>query len=136
MTSQILACLYLDELDKYIINDLGIKHYIRYMDDGVLFFKNKEYLKYCLSKIEKIVNKYKLKLNNKTKIYSSKEEIEFLGFRYFIKNGKIIMKVNNKTKYNFKHKLNKNNLNSYIGHLKYGNCRGLIYKTLEVYYEK
>ena len=98
MTSQIMACIYLDELDRYKVNNLKIKGYIRYMDDGVVFHQDKVYLKYCLSEIERIVSIYKLELNSKTKIYKSCEEIEFIGFRFITKNNKIIMKVNNKTK--------------------------------------
>ena len=95
MTSQILAIFYLDELDHYIKNNLKIKYYIRYVDDGILIHEDKLYLRYCLNKIENILNKYKLKLNSKTKIYSIKEGFEFLGFRYYIKNNKLVMKVNN-----------------------------------------
>lgn len=125
MTSQIVACFYLAELDRFVVTGLGINCYIRYMDDGVLFCSNKEYLKVCLKKIEKVLDKYKLNLNPKTKIYSSYEEIEFLGFR-FINNKKIIMKVNNKTKKKFKYNINYNNISSYLGHLSYGTCNGLI----------
>lgn len=92
MSSQILAILYLNELDHYIKETLKV-HYIRYMDDGILIHESKEYLKYCLEEITKIVNKYKLELNHKTKIYTSKEGFEFLGFRFIIKNNKVIMKV-------------------------------------------
>ncbi|MGM9850503.1 MAG: RNA-directed DNA polymerase [Bacilli bacterium] len=130
MVSQVIATFYLNELDHHIKEKLN-KHYIRYQDDGVLFSNNKEYLKYCLKEIEIILNKYKLKLNNKTKIYSNKEEIIFLGFRFFIKNNKTIIKISNKTKKNFKKKLKTKNINiisSYIGHLKYGTCNNLIYK--------
>ena len=126
MTSQVIACIYLDELDKYIVNNLKIKGYIRYMDDGVLFSKDKEYLKYCLSEIERIVGIYKLELNSKTKIYKSCEEVEFIGFRFFTKNNKIIMKVNYKTKKKFKRNINEKNKSSYLGHLSYGNCKSLI----------
>ena len=78
MTSQILAIFYLNELDHYIKEVLGIKYYIRYMDDGILIHENKEYLKFCLYKIKSLVeDKYKLKLNNKTRIYSSCGGIEF-----------------------------------------------------------
>lgn len=129
MTSQIVATLYLDEIDKYIQEKLKIKHYIRYCDDGVLFNSDKEYLKYCIKEIEKLLNKYRLKLNKKTKIYSSIEEIEFLGFRFILKN-KIIMKVTNKTKKRFKKRINKKNISSYIGHISYGNCNNLIKKVI------
>ena len=132
MTSQIIACFYLNELDHYVKDELKVP-YIRYMDDGVLFSDSKEYLKKCLVKIENILDRYKLRLNKKTKIYSSKEEIEFLGFR-FINKKRIVMKLTNKTKKSFKKKMkNINNymnkkgiIESYKGHLRHGNCNSLI----------
>ena len=95
MSSQFLAILYLNELDHFIKEKLNIKYYVRYMDDGLLIHESKEYLKYCLNEIEKIMSKYKLKLNKKTKIYKYNEGFEFLGFRYIIKNNKVIIKVKN-----------------------------------------
>lgn len=79
MTSQVIATFYLNELDHFIKDDLKIKSYVRYMDDGVLIHNDKEYLKYCLKKIEKIIHKYRLELNKKTRIYSSLDKIECLG---------------------------------------------------------
>ncbi|MBP3840824.1 MAG: RNA-directed DNA polymerase [Bacilli bacterium] len=145
MSSQIIATFYLNELDHYIKEKLKIKGYVRYMDDGVIIHDNKEYLKYVKLEIEKIVNKYKLKLNKKTKIYSSNEEIEFLGFRFFKKNKKTISKVTNKTKKRFKKKVKKlykyneilseekrSVIASYLGHLGYGCCNELIYKNIKL----
>lgn len=142
MSSQFLANLYLNELDHFIKNKLKIKYYIRYMDDGVIIHQNKEYLQYCLEEINKILERYKLKLNKKTKIYSCKEGFEFLGFRYIIKNNKVIMKVKNSTKKRFKRKIKAYNkllkkdklsefdynqvLASYKGHLSYGNTNNLV----------
>ncbi len=152
MSSQIIAIMYLNELDHYIKKNLKIKYYIRYMDDGILLHENKEYLEYCLKEIEKILNKYKLKLNNKTKIINIKNGFEFLGFRFFIKNNKVIMKVKTQTKKRFKRKIKKLNKlvdnkkiarevlkqvqDSYIGHLKHGNTNNLIYKTIKKYEQK
>lgn len=146
MSSQFLAILYLNELDLFIKNKLKIKYYTRYMDDGVIIHQNKEYLQYCLEEINKLLERYKLKLNKKTKIYSCKEGFEFLGFRYIIKNNKVIMKVKNSTKKRFKRKikeynklLDKNKLSefdynqvlaSYKGHLSYGNTNNLVYSNL------
>ncbi len=139
MTSQILAVYYLNELDHFIKEKLKIKHYIRYMDDGVLLSYDKEYLKYCLKEITKITDKYKLKLNNKTKIINiTKGGIDFLGFRFYIINNKVILKVRNSCKKKLKKKMkmirkgkysSKKALqivNSYKGHLKWGNCFNLI----------
>lgn len=147
MSSQLLAILYLNELDRFIKEKLKIKYYLRYMDDGIILHKDKEYLKYCLDEITKILTKYKLELNDKTKIINIKNGFEFLGFKYFIKNNKVLMKVTNQTKRKFKRKIK--NLNSlvlnnkldikylnqvkasYLGHLKYGNTNKLIKTTLE-----
>ena len=139
MTSQIMAVYYLNELDHYIKEKLHIKHYIRYMDDGVLLSNDKEYLKYCLKKIEEMVHKYKLKLNDKTKIINvSKEGLDFLGFRFYVWNNKVVMKVRKSTKKRFKRKMKlikEGKLNnsesviaSYNGHLKWGNCYNLLKK--------
>ena len=146
MSSQILAILYLNELDHYIKEKLNIRYYIRYMDDGIILHKDKEYLKKCLTEIKIILDKYHLNLNNKTKIISINEGFEFLGFRYFIKNNKLIMKVKNQTKRKFKRKIKKLNklvdkgiidefnliqvINSYQGHLNYGNTANLLRKTI------
>ena len=142
MTSQIMAIYYLNELDHYIKEKLHSKYYIRYQDDGVILSHDKEYLKYCLSKIEKVVDKYKLKLNKKTKIINvNREGIDFLGFRFNIINNKIIMFVRRNTKKRFKRKMKaiKNGkipedkggqiISSYKGHFKWGNCYNLINKS-------
>lgn len=49
------------------------------------------------------------------------------------------MKVKNRTKKRFKLKLRRKNINnysfiksSYIGHLKYGNCKSLIYSVTKI----
>ena len=98
MTSQILAIFYLNNLDHFIKEKLKAKYYVRYIDDGVLLSGDKKYLRYCLDEINNFVLNYGLKLNNKTKIINvSKEGLDFIGFRFYIKN-KIILKVRNNTK--------------------------------------
>lgn len=147
MSSQVLAIMYLNELDHFIKEELKIKYYIRYMDDGILIHRDKEYLKYCLKEINKIIKKYHLELNNKTKIYSDTEGFEFLGFKFIIKNKKLVMKVRNQTKRKFKRKMkNMEKLlkdkkitlkefqqvkNSYLGHLKYGDTNKLILNNID-----
>lgn len=146
MCSQILAVLYANEIDRFIKENLKIKYYIRYMDDGLLMHENKEYLVYCLKEITEMFEKYKLQLNHKTQIMNIKNGFDFLGFRYYIKNGKVIMKVKNQTKRRFKRKLknmyklkeekritNKQLIqvrNSYTGHLGHGNTQKLIKQTI------
>lgn len=136
MSSQILAIFFMNELDHYIKEKLHCTYYIRYMDDGLILSDNKEYLKMCLNEIKVIISKYKLELNNKTTIVNIlKNGINFLGFHFYIKNKKILMKVSNVTKKRFKKKMRKFDLqvtNSYRGHFKYGNCHNLFLKYTKI----
>ena len=81
MSNQIFAIFYLNDIDHYIKEELKIKYYIRYQDDMILIHESKEYLEYCLKKIEKKLEILGLKLNNKTKIYKNTENINFIGVR-------------------------------------------------------
>jgi len=145
MTSQIIAIYYLNELDHFIKEELKIKYYCRYMDDGILIHHNKEYLNYCLREIErKLEQKFKLKLNSKTCINHIKNGLDFLGFRFYLKNKKIILKVRNDCKKRFKKKMKKIKIlidkkkiskkeayqviASYKGHLLHGSSRTLFDK--------
>ena len=122
MTSQILGIFYLNDLDHYIKEELKIKHYIRYMDDLVLFHSNKLYLKYCLDKIIIYLKQYDLELNNKTII--TKNNLCFLGYRFYNKKIKILSKnrrkIYKKLRLLKQYNLNKyyQVLNSYYGYFK------------------
>ncbi len=109
MTSQFLSIFYLYELDHYIVHDLHIKHYIRYMDDFVLIHHDKKVLENAKKVIEDILNKkYKLKLNaKKTKIVNAKEGFSFLGYTYKIVNKKTIVKLKKEAYEKIKKKVKK-----------------------------
>lgn len=79
MVNQILAIFYLNDLDHFIKEDLKIKYYVRYQDDFLLFHPSKKYLNYCLQKIKTFLEKEKLNLNAKTRIYKSTNNFTFLG---------------------------------------------------------
>ncbi len=146
MTSQVFGIFYLNDLDHFIKEKLKIKYYIRYMDDGILIHEDKDYLKYCLSEITKFLAEYKLILNHKTKIYTKKEGLTFLGFRFIVKNNKVLVKVRNETKRKFQKKMRKlyvlykdkkisfenyyQSFSSYKGHLQNGSCYNLINKNM------
>lgn len=87
MTSQIFAIFYLDSLDKYIKEELKIKYYIRYQDDMILMHPDKGYLQYCLKCIKIELGKLGMEVNKKTRIYSSKDNMQFIGVK---KNGKLV----------------------------------------------
>ena len=52
---------------------------MRYQDDFLLFHESKEYLKYCFEEIKKFLEKEKLTLNKKSRIYKSTNNFLFLG---------------------------------------------------------
>ena len=86
LTSQLFANVYMDALDHYLKDDLGVKMYARYMDDFVVIHQDKEYLKALLAGInEFITNRLRLTLNPKTEIYKSGagvcHAIDFCGYR-------------------------------------------------------
>lgn len=105
-TSQLFALLYLNNLDHFIKEKLGIKYYGRYMDDFYLIHRDKAYLQDCLKQIEAHAAELGLTLNNKTQILPLKNGIDFLGFHsYITESGKVIRKVRRKSKNNVRRKL-------------------------------
>ncbi len=99
MTSQFLSIFYLYQLDHFIVHDLKIKHFIRYMDDFIFIHPNPQYLKEVRDKVIGILEKkYFLKVNQKkTKIVREKEGFSFLGYTFQVVNKKTILKVNRQT---------------------------------------
>lgn len=111
-TSQWFANWILTPLDHYIKEVLGVKYYIRYMDDIVLLGDNKEYLHQCLKKINQFIAQMGLKLKDNWQIFrfSDIDEndedtyrfIDFMGFRFYknrvIIRNKIMKKCTRKCK--------------------------------------
>ncbi len=110
LTSQFLSIYYLNRLDHYIVHDLKIKCYLRYMDDFILIHHDKKYLKYCLLKIRNILNKqYKLEINlKKTQISNIKHGFTILGYRFQVINKKTIIHIKKDTKNRIKRKVKEN----------------------------
>lgn len=147
-TSQNFGLIYLYELNHYIKEHLNIKYLINYMDDFIIIHEDKNYLEYCLDEIKKFLLKYKLEINyNKTKIDSIKNGIDYLGYRFYVSDNKIIIRIRNRTKDIFKSKVKRlkylmeenyiilkdfnMKLSSYKGLFKYGECRNLYYKSIK-----
>ena len=96
MTSQILAVYYLSEVDHFIKEELGVKYYIRYMDDLVILDSDYEYLKFIYDKVSSMMLEYGLVLNSKSGIHELSRGFSFLGYTYKLSN-KIVIRVNNAT---------------------------------------
>jgi retron-type reverse transcriptase len=86
LTSQLFANVYLDALDHHLKDDLGVKMYVRYMDDFVVIHQDRTYLRTLLADIDTfITKKLKLTLNPKTQIFKSGagecHAVDFCGYR-------------------------------------------------------
>ena len=110
LSSQCLSVYYLNRLDHYIVHNLHLKHYVRYMDDFLIFSSDKEYLYKCKDIIvDKLVNEYNLKINEKkTFISNMKYGFTFLGYKFFVKNNKTIMIIKRSSINSMKKRIKKN----------------------------
>lgn len=98
MSSQIFASFYLNDLDHYIKEELKIKHYIRYVDDFILLHQSKEYLEYCKIKINEKIRELKLNLNSKVQICEIHKGVTFIGYKFILKNNKLLILMGPKFK--------------------------------------
>ncbi len=138
--SQVSALMYPNVLDHYVKEVLKIKHYGRYMDDGYLVHREKEYLKLCLVCIREICDTLGIKLNEKkTQIVKLSNGVTFLKRRFILTpKGKVIRiparkgiaKHRQKLK-KFKRRLDEGKMSledirtshvSFIGHIKHCNA--------------
>lgn len=140
LTAQAGSNLNLCEFDKYVINELGLKQYIRYVDDITIISNNKKQLIELLPKIVKKLKNTNQTINKKkTKIDTAYHGVEFLGkisypYGYQKPTKQVIKRINKKAK-EIKYS-DVNNLlaktNSQIGNLKNYNCKKLIFNYVKI----
>lgn len=83
-TSQWFANFYLEGLDHYIKEQLGVKYYVRYVDDLVMFGANKKKLHKARKSIELYLNGIKLSVKGNWQVFPIKSrDVDFLGVRMF-----------------------------------------------------
>ena len=100
LTSQFWAIYYLSDLDHFIKEALGIKYYVRYMDDWTLLHPDKYYLLYCRQAIaDFLAADCALELNRKTQIFSVRQGIDFLGWHFYLAaTGKVVKVLRRESK--------------------------------------
>ena len=82
LTSQFFANVYLDGFDHWVKEKLGIRHYVRYMDDFALFSDDRDELLSARPKIEEFLAGLRLKIHPiKSQLFECKKGANFLGFR-------------------------------------------------------
>lgn len=149
---QIAGIAILNDLDHYIKERLGIKYYIRYMDDFILIHNDRKHLEYCQQIIAEKLAEIGFELHpKKTKIYPVANGIKFLGFEHKLtdtgKVARLIISKNvkmerlklrrlvNKCKKGEipRHKVDEC-YKSWKAHASKGNCHNLI-RRMDAYYK-
>ena len=134
LTAQAASNLNLSDFDKYVVNNLKLKKYARYVDDIVIISDKKEKLIEAIPYIvEKLKETHQTINKKKTKIDTAYHGVPFLGkvsypYGYQKPSKQVIIRTCQKA-INFQY-VDDNNLlaraNSQIGTLKNYNCRKLI----------
>lgn len=82
--SHMLANMYLNELDQFVKRVLGVKRYIRYMDDIILMDNDKELLKEYGRRMDEFIrSNLHLEFNRKTALRPCWSGCEFVGYVIF-----------------------------------------------------
>lgn len=83
-TSQWLSMWYLMGFDHFIKENCRATHYVRYMDDLVVFDDNKGNLHIIKHRAEEYLDCLGLELNQKTQIFPlESRNLDFMGFRFY-----------------------------------------------------
>lgn len=142
LVSQWFANFYLQDLDYYIKQDLKAVHYIRYMDDMILFSRNKKELHKMRKAISIYLAKEKLKLKSNWQVYKlDNEALDFMGFRFFrnktILRKSIMLRITRKVKKIFGKKKptyhDACGIISYLGWIKHSDSYWLYKKWVQPY---
>lgn len=87
LTSQFFANVYLNALDHFVKEKLGIKKYVRYVDDFALFGDDKEFLQFARKRIEAFLESLRLQIHKvKSQLFETRIGANFVGFRVFPKS--------------------------------------------------
>lgn len=150
--SQLLALLIPNKLDHYIKDEMRIKHYIRYMDDGIVFAETREELKQLYDGMIRVCGELGLKFNHhKTKIISINRGFSFLKTKYNVTDtGKVIRRLCHSGIVRMRRKLKKlkgkidkgvlmpidayNSIQSWLAHSKIANSHKTVSSMMRLYY--
>ena len=124
LTSQFFANMYLNELDQFVKHTLRCRYYLRYSDDALILYREKDQLiKWKKEVILFLKDILDLTLNStKTIIYPVSNGIDYLG--YIVRPFYILVRrrvINNLKQKILNGTLNKQSYVSYMGHFKHAN---------------
>lgn len=84
LTSQLFANVYLNILDRHILDEIKPVHYVRYMDNFIPLDDDLGKIKYCYEEIPSFMHeRMALEINPKSSIVAARNGIDFVGFRHW-----------------------------------------------------
>lgn len=81
LTSQLGANLMMNHLDHVAKDDMGLKYFVRYMDDFVVILPNKAEAARVMQALTETANSLGLSMNPKTAIHPWQRGVDFCGYR-------------------------------------------------------
>ncbi len=82
-TSQFFANVYLDPLDHFVTDRLGLS-YVRYVDDFLVFADDKRRLHAVRNQVSEFLEEFRLRIHqDKSVVFPTRDGIPFLGYRVF-----------------------------------------------------
>lgn len=83
-TSQWFANFFLQDTDHYIKEELKIKYYLRYMDDGIILGRNKKELRKKFVQLTEYLSKENLTIKSNWQLFKVQTRpLDFLGYRFY-----------------------------------------------------
>jgi hypothetical protein len=143
LTSQIFANILLNPFDHFVKERLGCRGYVRFVDDFLIFGREKKTLHQMIDTVQAYLDTLRLKIHpNKCQVMPTRYGVEFLGWRVFPD----YRRLRRTTGVRFQRRLRvlreeyasgiksqkevKNSIMSWIGHLAHGDTWGLRNKLL------
>lgn len=107
--SQVLALTSANRLDHLVKEELRVRAYGRYMDDGYLIHESKAFLQRCLEQIRAVCGRLGITLNRKkTQIVKLSHGFTWLKIRFFLtESGRIVKKIYKRSITKMRQKLKK-----------------------------
>ncbi len=81
LTSQLSANILLNQVDHELNDGMGVRGYVRYMDDTVVVAPNKTAASESLAAMREVAGRHGLTLNPKTAIFPVARGVDFCGYR-------------------------------------------------------
>lgn len=108
LTSQLFANYFLTPLDRFIKEKLKVKHYLRYMDDLLIFSNDQAKIKSMKHEIGQFLDNRRLKMHpDKTQIFPRSNGIRYLGFHIYEHYRRILKPNLNRFKIRFAERIRK-----------------------------